>query len=70
MNGIMLDRSFYSIHDEIEQWCNDRFGERIEVSKETGATYNPRWQRNMMFGHQTFTFRDNEDYLLFALRWS
>ena len=69
MTEINLGREYYSIYEIIERWCNEQFGDRIKYSKRSGHTYNSRWHREMSFGHQIFRFRDEQDAVLFTLRW-
>jgi hypothetical protein len=51
---------YYHKHVEIEQWCNQQFGDLYSTD---------RWQRKFAFGTQFFEFKHEKDAALFALKW-
>jgi hypothetical protein len=61
---VRLDRNYYHLHVEIGRWCEDYFG-----PVDFYSVRNPRWQRNIIFGYQDYTFEQDEDATFFILKW-
>jgi len=65
-----LDRSYYSKQSEMYSWCLANFGSSVSgqtIQQLTDPQY--RWAYTTVFGYTHFEFRDDEDYILFVLRW-
>lgn len=65
MTEIRLDRDYYHLHNKIGAWCEEHFGPLDFFDQ----TKNIRWNRDMIFGYQDFTFHHEADATFFALYW-
>ena len=66
MNSYRLDRSYYSRHREILDWCESEFGPDNRVRESEQVT---SWRWNMTFGYMDIDFAREADAVAFALRW-
>lgn len=67
---VRLDRDAYQYHEIIIDWCVELFGSMFGKADESNPlALSNRWQRHMMFGYQTYQFRDEKDAMIFILKW-
>ncbi len=68
---VTFGNSSYHLQREMILWCEERFGRGTWVSH-TPETWTglPNWTVHTIFGNTTFSFRDNRDATIFALKWS
>lgn len=66
---ITFQKDKYHLHKEIQSWCETNVGKGTWFLSEFE---NPdvKWLVSMMFGNQTYTFKDESDALFFILKWS
>lgn len=68
MTKIILNRDYYHLHLEIWNWCKQQYGPAWTVDK-TGKFSQNSWSMSEVFGHQQYSFDNDEDATLFALKW-
>ena len=61
--SVTLDRELYHMQHEIYDWCSEQFGPSSLFEKDA------LWKMSLMFGHQTYTFKDKNDAAMFAVKW-
>lgn len=68
MVKVRLDREYYQHYLEMINWCKDNISENFGWHKNLkNNKYD--WAIEMNFGYQTYTFKNDEDAVLFQLRW-
>lgn len=77
MIEVIFDRHRYHEHRDMSQWCQDNFGvgcwgqldgpERYGINRTGQERWSYEWNG---FGAFKFQFRDEQDAMLFSLRWS
>ena len=63
-HSIDLDKTRYHEREDMIQWCRDNIGRGGYIPHD----YNV-WEIDTIFGNSTFRFRNQQDAVLFALRW-
>ena len=63
MKVVTLDRDLYSLKEEVYDWCHEHFGPSSLFVDDA------RWQMSLVFGHQSYSFKDHSDAALFMMRW-
>ena len=66
-----IDRSTHDhLFKESKEWCEDKFGKRWEAVDHRDGSWCCFWCGPRDHAHYRFHFRNSEDAMLFALRWS
>jgi len=68
MIKVTLNRGYYPKQLEIWNWCEQQYGPAW-TKNEVGNFECGVWQMSEVFGHQQYTFSNEEDATLFALKW-
>jgi hypothetical protein len=64
------DAVAHSSYRECKLWCEQQFGRQIDILDNRQGVWNSLWAGTGGKYTYRFTFRDEADAVLFALRWS
>jgi hypothetical protein len=69
---IHFGKDQYHLQGKMQNWCTSQFGpgnwiSEREVKDWTGMQVN--WTIHSMFGNTYFSFQNEKDAILFALKW-
>ena len=67
---ISIDAVAHSSYRECKLWCEQQFGGQIDILDNRQGVWHCVWAGPGKFDTYRFTFRDEADAVLFALRWS
>jgi hypothetical protein len=73
MNSVTFNNTQYHLIGAMEQWCKDIIGpgKWIGGQLQTWQGMNPNlWTIQSMFGNTTFSFKEQQHYNWFLLRWT
>ncbi len=56
-------------HQEAVNWCNEHFGDRWSVTDNRDGTWYVFWAGPRSWNNYEWFFKNEQDALLFALRW-
>ena len=71
MTEIEFGKRHYHLIGAMETWCKEYFGPRAyskDNIRDDGELKN-LWFTDGMFGNTTFTFKREQDAVLFSLKW-
>ena len=72
---VNLGREYYIDQDKIFTWCSQNFGAGFQNFgkgvrwKNDSEMMASRWSISINFGVQTYYFADEQDAILFSLKW-
>lgn len=61
--SVGLGREYYSIQNEIYEWCCNN------INNDPGGGYERGWTVVFMFGYSNWLFKHKEDAMMFKLYW-
>ena len=62
---IRFSREHYHLINDMWEWCTENFGQ----GQWAGNTFTRDWSIETVFGYTTFVFKDDEQALIFKLKW-
>jgi hypothetical protein len=72
MIEIELGKDRFHLNKEMESWCVENIGRNSPgnwVFANPDNWHERKWAMSSQFGNTTFYFRDEQDAILFSLRW-
>jgi hypothetical protein len=67
---ISIDADPHGRYRECKDWCEQQFGRQIDILDNRQGVWSSFWAGPGRNDTYRFTFRDETDAVLFALRWS
>ena len=73
MNSISFGKDRFHLNGEMETWCRRNIGPggwTYSRPKTWEGMNDKIWLIDSMFGETTFTFKHEQDLMLFSLKWA